>query len=159
MDKLFSVAGVSTLDGVVKARFAKDMSRAKVLEKNGHKAVRLIELPKAMAKDEALAHLRSHAAFQDAAAQSAFAGEGKVEAKPNKMAQAMAHAAVKSVAAKAAKAALASKAVDVKSKNLETMKKVSAKMAEREQEEKEAEYELSKEELGLGVDTYLKARA
>ena len=156
MDKLFSVAGVSTLDGVVKARFAKDMSRAKVLEKNGHKAVRLIELPKAMAKDEALAHLRSHAAFQDAAAQSAFAGEGKVEAKPNKMAQAMAHAAVKSVAAKAA---LASKAVDVKSKNLETMKKVSAKMAEREQEEKEAEYELSKEELGLGVDTYLKARA
>jgi len=156
MDKLFSVAGVSTLDGVVKARFAKDMSRAKVLEKNGHKAVRLIELPKAMAKDEALAHLRSHAAFQDAAAQSAFAGEGKVEAKPNKMAQAMAHAAVKSVAAKAAPA---SKAVDVKSKNLETMKKVSAKMAEREQEEKEAEYELSKEELGLGVDTYLKARA
>jgi len=72
MDKVFAVAGVSTLDKVTKARFAKDMGRVKVLEKNGHKNVRLMELPKPMVKSAAVAFLLSHKDFKDAVAQTAL---------------------------------------------------------------------------------------
>ena len=37
-DKKFAVAGVSTLDGKTKIRFANDVMRIKILAKNGHKA-------------------------------------------------------------------------------------------------------------------------
>ena len=74
MDKTFSVAGVSSLKGSVKVRFAKDMARTKVLAANGHKDIRLVQLPKAMTKAEALAFLAADAKFQDAAAQGAIKG-------------------------------------------------------------------------------------
>jgi hypothetical protein len=35
-DKKFSVAGVSTLEGKTKIRFANDTMRIKILAKNGH---------------------------------------------------------------------------------------------------------------------------
>lgn len=65
MDKTFSVAGVSVLDGVMKVRFANDMNRVKVLEKHGHTKVKLVELPESMTKEEAATYLVEHEQFQD----------------------------------------------------------------------------------------------
>ena len=53
----FKFAGVSTLNGKIKARFANDQMRVKVLAKNGHKDIDIIELKHPMTKDEAVAFL------------------------------------------------------------------------------------------------------
>lgn len=53
----FTHAGTSRLNGTVKVRFANDAFRAKVLEKNGHTEVDLIELPSEMTKEDAVAYL------------------------------------------------------------------------------------------------------
>jgi hypothetical protein len=50
--KKFAVAGVSTLNGKTKIRFANDAMRVKILAKNGHSDVDLIELPREMTKGE-----------------------------------------------------------------------------------------------------------
>jgi hypothetical protein len=58
MSNLFTVAGTSTLpDGGTKVRFANDMTRVKVLVKGGHENIDLIELPKAMTKEDIVAYL------------------------------------------------------------------------------------------------------
>jgi hypothetical protein len=58
MEKTFTVAGTSNLDGVIKFRFANDLeSRVKVLLKNGHTDVRLLALPYAMTKEAAIAFI------------------------------------------------------------------------------------------------------
>ena len=58
MSQLFTVAGTSTLpDGGTKVRFANDMTRVKVLVKGGHENIDLIELPKAMTKEDIVAYL------------------------------------------------------------------------------------------------------
>jgi len=56
-DKKFSVAGVSTLEGKTKIRFANDTMRIKILAKNGHTNVDLINLPSEMTKAEIAAHM------------------------------------------------------------------------------------------------------
>jgi len=43
-EKLFTHAGTSRLNGVVKARFANDALRVKVLAKNDHTDIDIIEL-------------------------------------------------------------------------------------------------------------------
>lgn len=53
----FKFAGVSTLDGVTKFRVANDSTRVKVLAKNGHKDIDIIELKDPMTKEEAVAFL------------------------------------------------------------------------------------------------------
>ena len=53
-DKKFAVAGVSTLEGKTKLRFANDTMRIKILAKNGHINVELVELPVEMTKAEAV---------------------------------------------------------------------------------------------------------
>ena len=59
-DKLFTVAGTATQDGVTKARFANDMvARVKILTKAGCTNINLVELPRPMTKLEALQHLQS----------------------------------------------------------------------------------------------------
>jgi hypothetical protein len=58
-DKKFSVAGVSTLNGKTKIRFANDSMRIKILSKNGHENVDLINLPHEMTKAEIAAHLQA----------------------------------------------------------------------------------------------------
>jgi hypothetical protein len=58
-DKLFSVAGVSTQSGKTKLRFANDVMRIKILQKNGHSDINLADLPRAMTKAEICAHLRA----------------------------------------------------------------------------------------------------
>ena len=58
-DKKFAVAGVSTLEGKTKVRFANDTMRIKILAKNGHTDVELIELPHEMTKAEIAQHMIS----------------------------------------------------------------------------------------------------
>lgn len=58
MTGLFTVAGTSTLpEGGTKVRFANDIMRVKVLDKGGHTNIDLIELPKAMTKEEVVEYL------------------------------------------------------------------------------------------------------
>lgn len=56
-DKKFAVAGVSTQAGKTKVRFANDTMRIKILAKNGHTDIDLIELPREMTKAEIAAHM------------------------------------------------------------------------------------------------------
>ncbi len=58
-DKTFSIAGVSRLNGEMTVRFANDMTRVKVLQKNGHTDIDLIELREPMTKEAAVAFLLS----------------------------------------------------------------------------------------------------
>ena len=55
--KKFAVAGVSTLEGKTKLRFANDTMRIKILAKNGHTDIELIELPNEMTKGEIAQHM------------------------------------------------------------------------------------------------------
>ena len=55
----FTHAGVSKLDGEFKVRFANDAMRTKVLIKNGHTDIDIVELKNPMTKEEALAYLIS----------------------------------------------------------------------------------------------------
>jgi hypothetical protein len=55
--KKFSVAGVSTLAGKTKIRWANDTMRIKILAKNGHTDVELVTLPQEMTKSEIAQHL------------------------------------------------------------------------------------------------------
>lgn len=54
---VFSHAGVSRLNGEFKVRFANDALRVKVLAKNGHKDIDMIELKEPMSKEDAIAYL------------------------------------------------------------------------------------------------------
>jgi hypothetical protein len=56
-EKTFSVAGVSTLEGKTKIRFANDSLRIKILAKNGHTDVQLVDLPREMTKGEIAQYL------------------------------------------------------------------------------------------------------
>lgn len=53
----YKVAGVSRLKGEFKVRFANDMTRVKVLAKNGHSDIDMIELKEPMTKEDAIAFL------------------------------------------------------------------------------------------------------
>lgn len=55
----FTHAGVSTLNGSCKVRFANDQLRVKVLAKNGHKDIDIVQLKHAMTKAEAVEYLLS----------------------------------------------------------------------------------------------------
>ena len=71
--KTFSVAGTSSLNGVVKVRFANDfVGRFKILAKNGHEDINLIELGGEFTKAEVVQILMNHPNFQDEASQSAI---------------------------------------------------------------------------------------
>lgn len=59
MSKSFTHAGVSKQDGQFKVRFANDAMRTKVLIKNGHTDIDIIELKHAMSKEDAVAYLLS----------------------------------------------------------------------------------------------------
>ena len=55
----FAYAGVSKLKGEFKVRFANDQMRVKVLAKNGHSDIDIIELKTPLTKEEAVAFLIS----------------------------------------------------------------------------------------------------
>ena len=71
-DKLFSIVGVSSLNGGHKVRFANDIARIKVLIKNGHQDIRLAELPTPMSKLDPVLSIADMDEFQDQAAQFAI---------------------------------------------------------------------------------------
>ena len=138
MSKLFTVAGTSNLEGVVKFRVANGSAaaRTKVLERSGHKDIKLVDLAKPMSKEDAIAFVKSQG--------SAFAAETATAAKPAKAPKAAkpAKLAVVPKAAKPAKAPAApvevaakpsANSIDeiakIKAKNLETMRRVSNKLA------------------------------
>ena len=57
---MFKVTGISTLNGKTKVRFANDLvSRVKILVKDGHTNINLIELPTAMSKLDAVNYLKT----------------------------------------------------------------------------------------------------
>lgn len=58
MDK-FTHAGVSRYKGEFKVRWANDAARVKILAKNGHTDIDVIELPEAKTKVEAVQYLLS----------------------------------------------------------------------------------------------------
>jgi hypothetical protein len=82
MEKLFTVAGTSNLNGAVKFRFANDLkSRVKILERNGHTDIMLFELPRAMTKAEAIAHIEAlDAPVEDTAVETAESIRESLEA-------------------------------------------------------------------------------
>jgi hypothetical protein len=95
-EKLFTIAGTATQNGVTKARFANDLvARIKILNKAGCTNINLVELPKAMTKLEALQYLTEQGMTGDAgyAVASKLAektkiakkGEIKVAVKPGKV--------------------------------------------------------------------------
>jgi hypothetical protein len=80
MSKSFTHAGVSKLDGEFKVRFANDALRTKVLIKNGHTDIDIIELKHAMTKEDAVAYLMeidfaTRDGVTNAAVQAALAAE------------------------------------------------------------------------------------
>jgi hypothetical protein len=64
-EKKFGVAGVSTLNGRTKIRWANDAMRIKILVKNGHSNVELINLPREMTKREIALYLQEIGFMQD----------------------------------------------------------------------------------------------
>lgn len=79
---LFTFAGTSVLKGDVKVRFANSAARSKQLAKLGDTNINIVELPYAMDKASAVAHLLSLPAFADV--QDALRAEvaPKAKAKP-----------------------------------------------------------------------------
>ena len=59
MTNLYSHAGVSRQNGDMKVRFANDALRVKVLAKNGHKDIDIVELKTPLTKEAAVAYLLS----------------------------------------------------------------------------------------------------
>lgn len=93
--KLFTVVGISTLNGQTKMRFATDVMRVKVLAKGGHQEITLIELPEPMLKVDAVKFAATLPEFQSDLAQQTVAEylakndkqpKAKVERKPAKAA-------------------------------------------------------------------------
>ena len=71
--KTFSVAGTSTLNGTTKVRFANDfVSRFKILNKNGHDNIELIELGSELTKAQVCQVLMAHPKFQSEDQQAAI---------------------------------------------------------------------------------------
>jgi hypothetical protein len=59
MSQTFSHAGVSKLNGEFKVRFCNDAMRVKVLAKNGHTDIDIVELKNPMSKTDIVAYLLS----------------------------------------------------------------------------------------------------
>ena len=125
MSKSFTHAGVSKLDGEFKVRFANDALRTKVLIKNGHTDIDIIELKHAMTKEDAVAYLMEiDFATRDGVTNEAV--QAALAAELDKRSEAPA----KEPKAKAPKAA--------KAKAKPTMKAIEAKVAAKKAEAKPA---------------------
>jgi hypothetical protein len=59
MSKSFSHAGVSRLKGEFKVRYCNDALRVKVLAKNGHTDIDIIQMKEPMSKEDTIAYLMS----------------------------------------------------------------------------------------------------
>lgn len=110
----FTHAGVSRHNGEFKVRFANDALRVKVLAKNGHKDIDIVELRNPMTKEDAVAFLLeidfANGNKEVQAALDAAAGKRGVKAKPT-MAAIEKKVAVKKAEAKKAAPKAKAKAV------------------------------------------------
>lgn len=62
---LFKVTGISTLNGKTKVRFANDLvSRVKILVKDGHEDINLIELAEPLTKADCVKYLKTTDLYQ-----------------------------------------------------------------------------------------------
>jgi len=76
---LFNVTGISTLNGKTKVRFANDLvSRVKILVKDGHTDINLIELAEPLTKADCVKYLKGTDLYQTPAfAQAIDAADDK----------------------------------------------------------------------------------
>jgi hypothetical protein len=98
MSGSYSHAGVSKLNGEFKVRFCNDALRTKVLQKNGHTGIDIVELRHPMTKADAVAYLLSidfdngnkevRAALEAAADKRGAPAGSKVEKAPKAKAKA-----------------------------------------------------------------------
>jgi hypothetical protein len=94
--KTFAVAGVSTLEGKTKVRFMNDSTRIKILIKNGHTDIDLVDLPKEMTKAEIAQYLfesdfaKGRTAVLEAVQDLAKKNKVKLEVKPMTLEEVMA---------------------------------------------------------------------
>jgi hypothetical protein len=126
----FSHAGTSTQNGVTKVRYANDAMRTKVLIKNGHTNVDIIELREPMTKEDAIAYLLSidfanKDGVTNAAVQAAL--EAEVDKRSDKPAKAPKAAVAKAPKAKATVKGAAPKA-PTKAKSTVTKAEVVAQL-------------------------------
>jgi hypothetical protein len=121
MSKTFTHAGVSTLDGVTKARFCNDALRQKVLIKNGHTNIDIVELMSPMTKEEAVAALLK-ANFDQGNATVRAALEAELDKRTPK--------ATKTATPKAAKAKKSTPSLDAIKARGEAAKKATKSKAE-----------------------------
>lgn len=123
----YKIAGVSRHKGEFKVRFANDMTRVKVLAKNGHSDIDLIELKEPMTKEDAVAFLIS-IDFDNGNAEVRAALEAEVEKRSEKPAKAA--KAPKAKAAKPAKAKPTLETIAAKAKTPKTAPKSTVTKAE-----------------------------
>ena len=133
MSKSFTHAGVSRLNGKMKVRFANDALRIKVLAKNGHKDIDMVELKHPMNKEEAIAYLLSI----DFATQNGVTNADVKAA----LDEAQGKRAPKEPKAKTAKTEKVAKAKTVKAKAKPTMETIKAKAAKAKKVEVPADAE------------------
>ena len=107
MSNLYSHAGVSRLNGKMKVRFCNDALRVKVLAKNGHKDIDIVEMRNPMSKEDAVAYLLSIDFDNGNAEVRAALEEAADKRGVNKPAKAAPKAKAKSKAAPKAKTAVA----------------------------------------------------
>ena len=107
MSNLYSHAGVSRLNGKMKVRFCNDALRVKVLAKNGHKDIDIVEMRSPMTKEDAVAYLLSIDFDNGNAEVRAALEEAADKRGVNKPAKAAPKAKAKSKAAPKAKTAVA----------------------------------------------------
>ena len=119
----YSHAGVSRLNGEFKVRFCNDALRVKVLAKNGHKDIDIVELKVPMSKEDAVAYLLA-INFADGNKDV----QAALEAAADK--RGVSTVAVKSVKAKKAVKAEAEPVMSVKEANASLMKQFAEKYPE-----------------------------
>ena len=79
---MFSVTGISTLNGKTKVRFANDLvSRVKILVKDGHTDINLIELKEPLTKLECIKYLKTTGLYAEFSEAIDAADEKYTEAK------------------------------------------------------------------------------
>jgi hypothetical protein len=134
---VFTHAGVSKQDGQFKVRFANDALRVKVLAKNGHSDIDIIELKEPMSKEDAIAFLISidfatQNGVTNAAVQAAlFDAVDKRAVAPAKTAKVKAVKAVKTAKVKAVKAVKTAPTMEsIKAKATKTAPKSTVSKAE-----------------------------
>jgi hypothetical protein len=127
---LYSHAGVSRQNGEMKVRFANDALRVKVLAKNDHKDIDIVELREPMTKEAAVAYLFSiDFANGNKDVQAALEAAADKRGVTVTKAVAKAPAKTKAAPAKAPKAVAEAPTMTVKEANAAILKQLAEKEA------------------------------